>query len=334
LHIHSGAGLGLAWCGVDLFFVLSGFLITGILIDTKGTPQAWRNFYVRRMLRIFPLYYLTLLVYFQVMPAAARLASRLPNFEPTEQAYYWLYLSNWSPSLGMAHKLLTHLWSLSVEEQFYVLWPVLVFTQSRRCLGFLCAATIVVAPCIRLAYLLMAGDPGPAVYRGTLCRVDTLAFGAVCALLWRDPVLFRRAMGWRPAVLALAAVGLAVNIASGGAAFDHLPINAIGYTSVAILFGYLILWAAEGGAGLRAVLRFGALRSIGKYSYAMYLFHVPIVAMLGGVHGMTAFATTVAISYAAGAISWRMFESRCLQLKSRFEYRATPQTVRALGASA
>jgi peptidoglycan/LPS O-acetylase OafA/YrhL len=117
---HVAQCLGIGWCGVDLFFVLSGFLITGILLDTKGTPQAWRNFYARRVLRIFPLYYLTLVAYFHLLPTAAHLLSRHGRYLRTEEAWYWLYVCNWSPSLGMAHEQLTHLWSLSIEEQFYV----------------------------------------------------------------------------------------------------------------------------------------------------------------------------------------------------------------------
>ena len=317
---HVAQWLGFGWCGVDLFFVLSGFLITGILIDTKETAHAFRNFYARRILRIFPLYYLTLMVYFHGLPAAAHLLPGFHQFQRTEELWYWLYVCNWSPSVGMAHALLTHLWSLSIEEQFYLFWPLLVFTLSRRWVGRLCAAVIVLTPCLRLGYLLTVVGGGSLLYRITLFRIDTLAFGALCALLVRDPGRLRLAMQARPTSSYLP------------------PMNVIGFTSLAILFAYFILWAIAGGAGLRAVLRSGPLRSIGKYSYAMYIFHVPIVALLRRASDLArtlnplAFGTLLAVeiaaaaalSYVAGFISWRLFENRFLQLKSRFEYHGEP----------
>jgi peptidoglycan/LPS O-acetylase OafA/YrhL len=335
---HVTQWLGFGWCGVDLFFVLSGFLITGILIDTKETAHAFRNFYARRVLRIFPLYYLTLIVYFHVLPAAARLLSGFHRFQRTEELWYWLYVCNWSPSIGTAHALLTHLWSLSIEEQFYLFWPLLVFTLSRRSVGRLCAAVIVLTPCLRLGYLLTVVGGGSLLYRITLFRIDTLAFGALCALLVRDPGRLRLAMQARPILLAAAGIGLAASIAIGGTSSYLPPMNVIGFTSLAILFAYFILWAIAGGAGLRAVLRSGPLRSIGKYSYAMYIFHVPIVALLRRASDLArtlnplAFGTLLAVeiaaaaalSYAAGFISWRLFENRFLQLKSRFEYHGKP----------
>ncbi|MCX6627925.1 MAG: acyltransferase [Candidatus Solibacter sp.] len=330
--------IGFGWFGVDLFFVLSGFLITGILLDTKGTPHAWRNFYARRILRIFPLYYLALITYFHLLPAVAQHLSRFQHFQRTEEAWYWLYVCNWSPSLGMAHAQLTHLWSLSIVEQFYVFWPLLVFSLSRRAVWLLCAAVLVIAPCIRTANLLTLAESGPLLYRNTLCRFDTLAFGALGALLVRDPRGLGLAMRARPILLTAAGIGVAVSIAIGGTSSYHPAMNTIGFTSLAILFAYLILWASAGGAGLHAALRFGPLRSIGKYSYAMYIFHVPVVALLrrvfhlAGTHNRLAFgmllageiAAAAALSYAGGWVSWRLFENPFLQLKSHFEYREKP----------
>ena len=112
--------------------------------------------------------------------------------------------------------------------------------------------------------------------------------------------------------------------------------NVIGFTSLASLFSYFILWAqVEGGAGLHAVLRYGPLRSIGKYSYAMYILHVPIVALLRrrfdledynnpvkfGTLLVAEIAAAATLSYVGGFISWRLFENHFLQLKSRFEHR-------------
>ena len=204
-----GAIAGIGWCGVDLFFVLSGFLITGTLIDTKGTPRALINFYLRRVLRIFPLYYTALILYFFVIPAAASLFGRLQHFQPHEQIWYWSYLCNWSPSLGMAHDQLAHFWSLSIEEQFYVVWPLLILTLSGRNSRLLCGALIVSAPCLRLALLLSTSNSGPLLYRNTLCRVDALAVGALCAFLVRDPRSIRLAMDLRSRLLLISGLTLA-----------------------------------------------------------------------------------------------------------------------------
>jgi peptidoglycan/LPS O-acetylase OafA/YrhL len=338
----SGAALSYAsglvafgWCGVDLFFVLSGFLITGILIDTKETPKALRNFYARRVLRIFPLYYLTLVMYFHVLPGAAHLLSRFQEFRPTEEAWYWLYICNWSPSFGAGHALLSHLWSLSIEEQFYMFWPLLVLSVNRRTLALVCASIIVLAPCLRTLLLFTLNEAGPVLYRNTLCRIDTLAFGAVCAMLVRDPGHLRAALRVRPVLLVAGFAAVGVSLAICGPDQYLRPMNVIGFSALALLFAYVILWAQEGGPGLRAALRFGPLRSIGKYSYAMYIFHVPVVALLRRIFHLTRIhnpvvlgallvvemMAAVAVSYAGGLISWRIFENPFLKLKSRFEYR-------------
>jgi peptidoglycan/LPS O-acetylase OafA/YrhL len=210
-----------------------------------------------------------------------------------------------------------------------------VFSLSRRRVEFLCTAMIVLTPCIRMAGILTVADSGPLLYRNTLCRIDTLAFGALCALLVREPLHLRVALRARPVLLTAAGIGVAVSIAMGGTSSYRPPMNVIGFTSLAILFAYFVLWAQEGGAGVRAALRSSGMRSIGKYSYAMYIFHVPIVAALRrgfdlsrtqdplgfGVLLSAEIAAAATLSYAGGFISWRLFENRFLKLKSRFEYR-------------
>jgi peptidoglycan/LPS O-acetylase OafA/YrhL len=325
----------LGWCGVDIFFVLSGFLITGILFDTKGGPNASRNFYARRILRIFPLYYLTLIAYFHLLPAMGSLLTSFQHLARAQEVSYWLHLCNWTASVCTTDPPLTHLWSLAIEEQFYLIWPLLIFSLSRRSVGVLCAAIIVLAPCLRIAYTLTAAEPGLLVYRTTLCRIDTLAFGALCAWLIRDPAKLAVAIRVRPWLLWAAGGGLAVSLAIGGPSAYQAPMNTIGFTSLAVVFAYTILWTMEGGGKLHSVLRFGPIRSIGKYSYAIYIFHLPIVLLLqrwllkyAPLSGPLAFGALLAaeavaaavISYICGFISWRLFESRFLRLKSHFEY--------------
>jgi peptidoglycan/LPS O-acetylase OafA/YrhL len=173
------------WVGVDLFFVLSGFLITGILYDAKGGAHFFRNFYMRRVLRIFPLYYAFL---FLVLVA-------LPTVRPTAvvpgetQLWLWTYLSNilfarvgWEGVPGHT----THLWSLAIEEQFYMLWPLVVFFASRRRLVQICIGAIVFAELTRIGLHYTAPN-GIAGYALMPARIDALGVGALVAVLAREP---------------------------------------------------------------------------------------------------------------------------------------------------
>lgn len=333
--------IGLGWCGVDLFFVLSGFLITGILIDTKSTPGALRNFFARRVIRIVPLYYLSLLIFFHVLPAVGHLASKFSNFVPYEEAWYWLYLVNWSPTTGMAHAALSHLWSLSIEEQFYIIWPFVVFSQTRRSMLWICGGIIVASFCLRATLGQFLAPQ--VIYRNTLFRADALAFGALCALLVRNA----RHMDWiqkvKPIALASCLTGLVVSVAVARTTDAYAaPMNVFGFTCLGALFAYLVLWAAAESreTRFRSLIRSRVLRSIGKYSYAMYIFHVPITLLLHAgfrpwfdkVNSPTLvsslvvvnFLVAVLLSFVAAVASWWLFENRFLQLKTRFEYSKAP----------
>ena len=171
--------LASGWVGVQLFFVLSGFLITGILVDTAGAPRFFRSFYLRRTLRIFPVYYAFLAVYFLVVPL-------LPGGAPpgegqlADQLWYWTYLSNWLPLLEHPSGPLNHLWSLAVEEQFYLVWPLLVVVSGRR-FPWVVLFFVVAAPLSRLG-MHRAGLEPEYLYHFTNARADALAIGALVAL--------------------------------------------------------------------------------------------------------------------------------------------------------
>lgn len=123
------------WIGVDLFFVLSGFLITGILVDAKGRPRYFRTFYWRRSLRILPLYYGLLVVLFVIAPAVAGPAWRAGALPSSGQAWYWLHLQNFVSLRNETAGYLGNLWSLAIEEQFYLVWaPLILITDRRRAL--------------------------------------------------------------------------------------------------------------------------------------------------------------------------------------------------------
>jgi peptidoglycan/LPS O-acetylase OafA/YrhL len=176
------------WLGVDIFFVLSGFLITGLLYDTRENRRFFSTFYARRSLRIFPVYYAVLFVLFWIRPFFAA-SPQLARISTLHQLWYWGYAANlliamkgWSPfSLG----LLDHLWTLAVEEQFYLFWPLIVFFFRQRTLIIISAVGIIASLGLRIA-LVCTGNIVPA-YVLTFSRMDTLAVGALVALVARYP---------------------------------------------------------------------------------------------------------------------------------------------------
>lgn len=322
------------WVGVDLFFVLSGFLITGILADARETPHRFRTFYVRRALRILPLYYGFVLLLFIVPPLVEAPAY---TTAPADQLPYWLYLQNFWPLDNRALDLSAHLWSLAIEEQFYLIWPLVVFTLSRRTALRVCAACVVGALAYRVAWVFTVDDLR-AVYFLTPGRVDGLALGGAIALTARrdgGPARLRR---MAPAVLAASAVVLA-GAALHPSGFDPggAYMVSVGYTALAFFFGAVLVLALDGGpALLPRLLSAGPLRFFGRYSYGLYVLHVPLIALarhagvspdvFGGTRwefaGLVAYVALMgAASVALALASWTLYEKRFLALKARFSYR-------------
>jgi peptidoglycan/LPS O-acetylase OafA/YrhL len=327
---------GVGWVGVDLFFVLSGFLITGILADARDTPHRYRTFYVRRALRILPLYYGFVLLLF-VVPALV--GARAYTTSPADQLPYWLYLQNFRPLTNQALNFAGHLWSLAIEEQFYLAWPLVVFTLSRRNVLRVCVACLVGALAYRIQGVL-AGANLHTVYFLTPGRIDGLALGGAVALLMRAgglPGLRRIA----PAVLAGSAAVLA-GAALHPSGFDPggAYMVAAGYSALAFFFGALLVLALDAGpARLPRLLSSRVLRFFGRYSYGLYVVHVPLITLarlagvspdrfagtrweLPGLLGYMALMATASILVALA--SWHLYEKHFLRLKSRFTYRAPP----------
>jgi len=327
------------WSGVDLFFVLSGFLITGILLDAKGRHGYFRNFYIRRILRIFPLYYGFLFCAFVVLP---HVVTRSAEYSALlhDQLWYWTYLQNaavalkgWPPVAA-----LDPLWSLAVEEQFYLVWPLLVLALSRRGLIVACLAIAAASLGIRCV-LLLTGHPLGA-YVLTPSRMDALSAGGLLATLARTPGgLSRLARLARPAV-AVSSLGLlAIVLWRHNFHYWDWVVRTAGFSLLAVLFaGILALVVTSPHNGLTS--RFFAhpiLRSFGRYSYAMYVFHLPAllyltrfftaasVPTLAGsqLPGQIAVTFAVAgVSLAAAVLSGRFYEAPILKLKTLFPYNA------------
>ena len=348
------------WTGVDLFFVLSGFLITTILLRTKSAPDYFLNFYARRTLRIFPIYYATLVAVLLVIPAAANVpaintllnhvAGKFMGDLPMmvkNQAWLWLYGTNLKVAVaGERWGAVNHFWSLAVEEHFYLVWPVIVFFCSRGQLKRVCLTLIFAAPLMRLG-LMLAGVDSVVPYVLTPTRTDSLAIGGLLATLLaeKDGIL-----KWRPR-LAIAAGVSAAGLAGLVGHYhrldrDDLMTTVLGYTFLATVSAFLVLECGRIKSGTRAckIISNPVLASLGRYSYGLYVTHMffsksyDLLFPYETLHRLTgsyagAIYLHVGLSIAASwGIAWvcfHTFEKHFLKLKSLFDYRKPVTTVSA-----
>jgi peptidoglycan/LPS O-acetylase OafA/YrhL len=334
--------VGTGWVGVQLFFVLSGFLITGILLRTREASNYFSSFYVRRILRIFPLYYFALFVGFVIL---ARITT-VPGLSghTQHQAWYWLYVSNWAGVFGRHVPSFDHFWSLAVEEQFYLVWPLVVFFLGDRRLLHLCLGLIVGALFFRCAAYVAVQEPlWP--YQCTLARIDALAIGAAAALLVRDPALSPRLAGRGRLLLLAGAIGAAFCVlVARGFWWDHFWVFTLGQSSLVLICGGLFLVGTDGTSRLGGVFqrlfsRPGP-RFFGRYSYAMYVLPYPVAKALGpwfegAIKGLsptrqlfyvTAFcAGGILFAVVSSQITWHLVEKPFLGLKDRFTARSADQ---------
>lgn len=331
----AGAIAATGWIGVQIFFVLSGFLITGILLDTKGAPAFFQSFYLRRILRIFPLYYVVITVVIVIAPHLAWSPAWADAIRHSHRWAYWFYLQNWvTTSPGI--EALSHTWSLAVEEQFYLLWPLVVWSADRRGLTVVCVVTILVTPFIRLALRLSGMDQSVA-YVFTIARWDALAAGALVAILVRREGGREWLARWQGRIAAAAGILLAALVmAERGFHSFELWVQVIGQTLIAVLSACLIGYAVEEGPGapqrLQATLSVPWLRTFGKYSYAMYLLHQPIQQLLTPLLGdavrgadtpwrllrLALYVLLVLVlTFIGSLITWRLVEKPFLDLKDR-----------------
>jgi peptidoglycan/LPS O-acetylase OafA/YrhL len=328
--------VGFNWAGVNLFFVLSGFLITGILYDSRADSHYFRTFYGRRTVRIFPVYYATLAAYFAAVPLL-RHQIHDPVLADTGGAaplLAWTYMLNWLVGLkgfSVVSPLIQHFWSLSVEEQFYLMWPFVVRALSRRRLMGVCVGLVASAVSLRIA-LQLFGLPN-AAYAWTFSQTDSLAIGAFLALARRDASDWRKLQRYVRPVSLVSGGGLAVLIALLGPWHGGMWMDTAGILLSGLVFGGFLAIAADAPKGsiVRAVTASPLLRFFGKYSYALYVFHQPMAIILRA-SGMTvdhltvflgkrmaAFIAIQALDFALATglafASWHLFEKQFLKLK-------------------
>jgi peptidoglycan/LPS O-acetylase OafA/YrhL len=330
--------LSLTWSGVDLFFVLSGFLIGGILLDSKGSPNYFKTFFIRRICRIIPVYYLFISPMFL-----------LPLLIPTHQIgglnwsggpfpawFYLCFLQNF----GMAkvntltgYTAIT--WSLAIEEQFYILLPALIYLVPMKRLPYWIVSGILLSPLLRALILwLSAGKAVIVCYVLLPCRWDSLLLGVLAALLlrvdtWRTVLhaqLPRMKYG-----LAILTVGYIASALTQD--FGSPLITLVGYSWLALLYITLLLivvLSREGG--LKSFFGARIFFPIATISYCLYLFHAPVAILvhylvlhqkpprLGDLKDVVAGILGLAISLIVATLSWHCIEKRAIRFGHRFKY--------------
>ena len=314
------------WIGVDLFFVISGFLITLILIRVKEGAGSLLVFWERRALRIIPLavlYLVTLLVLIRLGDPL----NMLPRFDAWP--WYAFYLGNihiaiygWQPLAIMI------LWSLAIEEQFYLVWPFFVRVCNARCVLLWSLAFIVMAPVFRAVTLSMADYP--ATYVLTMCRLDTLAAGAVVAALYSSK-------GWqehtvrsckRLAVPALTVILVTLLVPFSPSLPQTRPwlFSVFGYSWLAVSFAILLAASLGAQGPIKMLLTSQILTFLGKRCYGLYLWHVLASALAivvlqqwpVGFYGHT--ILWLVILFILASLSWLVFEEPILRLKRFLPY--------------
>ncbi len=349
-------GANWGWAGVDIFFVLSGFLITGILYDTRNTAHRFRNFYARRTLRIFPLYYGVLLFGLLLTPIFHWLwnPAWLLWFVYLGNYARFIYLHNPLFARGAIEHLvgqhhthmlgflyLGHFWSLCVEEQFYLVWPCLVFLiRDRVRLRNLCITVCVLTLVARIICVFTVPHAFLAaefLYRITPLRADALLLGGLVALSLRGPNRERLLRLARPLLLCEAALFVVFEVLYPHVSGTHQiydpnttgpVLSTIGFTLVDLFAATLILAILQPSPGLYRLFNLKSARQLGQISYGFYVYHdlfhyvylgaahhivghnhwaIPVAALIGLV-------CTTAIAYG----SFRYFESPFLKLKRYF----------------
>jgi peptidoglycan/LPS O-acetylase OafA/YrhL len=304
------------WMGVDLFFVLSGLLITGILLDKKQKGGYFRNFYARRCLRIWPLYYCALLFMFVVVPAL-RPSEAHRIFEPRSMPWwaYFVYLQNFLvPAATGATGLLGVTWSLAVEEQFYAVWPIIVRYFSEAQLRNLAIVLICGSPILRF-FLVRRGFN---VYPNTFCRLDGLMAGVLLALAFRSKTFSPEAYV-RPAWMALLIGSLLALITAHRVEWAVYSFTALSSAS----FVYLALCSKQ--KWLQAMMGNRFLIYTGTISYGIYLLEkIPIDAAQSlhlDEHPILVLLVGAVSSFLLATISWNVLEKPLLRLKRFFEWK-------------
>jgi peptidoglycan/LPS O-acetylase OafA/YrhL len=323
-----------------LFFVLSGYLITGILQDGRDKANRARNFYVRRFLRLGPLYYVVLLGWFLVLPAVAPGWSGCDGTPFRSQLWCWAYAANWGLIVGNVPGPLGIFWSLAIEEHFYLVWPRVIWHLSRRHALRLSLGLILVGMAARITLAIVGLHPVNAWLLDTY-HVESLSMGAAIALAIRGPRGSRPLVQPARLVAAVSVAWLAGLVLWKHTLWQHqfLHVNRefqiYGNTPLTLLIGSGMVLAchASPGSPAGALVASRFLRFFGKYSYGLYVWHgvlylhlerlcnfwkvyscIPSFPIAVGLSAGSA----IAISVVVALLSYHLIEQPAMKLKRFF----------------
>jgi peptidoglycan/LPS O-acetylase OafA/YrhL len=329
--IHLGS---ITYSGVDLFFVLSGFLIGGILLDAAESRHYFAAFYIRRAHRIVQLYAVVLafvffVLYFFPSFAALWMRNRIPLW------YYLSFLQNfWMARHGFhGSNVLPVTWSLAVEEQFYLTLPVTIRFLSRSRLWWVVGGMIAGAPLLRMLLMHTIAYGPYACYVLMPCQTDALGFGLAAALMKRTPILWEAVLRWRGYVYVAmggAFLGVVALMLSGFIGFSDMAFG-LEYSLWGFFYFCLLLSVLIGGR-LAAAFSVRALRYLGTIAYGVYLLHLPCMAAAyalgrriypdhpGGRILTAEYFTGIVVAAALAAISWEYLEKPLIKRGHRYTY--------------
>jgi peptidoglycan/LPS O-acetylase OafA/YrhL len=312
VFIHHALGVPLLWMGVDLFFILSGFLITGVLIKLKADGGSYfGTFYGRRARRILPPYAVFLV-----------LASLFFPFD-WHRLWYWyvFFAANLAEALHRgANGVFQPLWSLSVEEQFYLVWPVLFLLSDARRMKQLAWMGVLAAPVLRfVATPFVHSRPPFVIYFLTPFRMDLLCAGSLVALTWyADRSQVRRlktAATWAAAAGVLIMLALS-RVPSFRTGMNSALFNVLGYSLSVLIFTSILVVALSTDSGpLHRTLTAAVPRYVGRISYTMYLVHESMLMFARDLTGQRWLQTLLALAFTIGfaTVSWFLIEAPLLR---------------------
>ena len=327
------------WSGVDLFFVLSGFLIGGILLDARDSPHYFRTFYMRRFYRILPIYYSwTLLFAVAVLIAVNFFPGRLPVASADllrlpVQIFFLQNIFIAMPHFQWIWFVVT--WSLAVEEQFYLIAPPLIRFLSLRRLATALVFAIALAPLLR--YLLFVAWNPPSYLSAFLtpCRADAFSWGMLLGIAWRQP-RFREFLRTRPVVLQRTFLFLFFGVAILLWWLAHPLLNivtiTVGFSWLAIFYSATLLLAiSQPDSSIARIMRWRPLRWLGGISYCVYILHDAFNYFAHGIllhadpqiYNLAGVAVTLlalVLTLAISALSWRYFESPLIRRGHNYSY--------------
>ena len=333
--------VALDWTALDLFFVLSGFLIGGILMDSRQSPSYFKTFYARRVFRIVPVYYAWVLLYIVLIAFAGNQVTRLSNSgirPPLTFAVisYFLFLQNsfTMDLFGFAGAWFGHLWSLAVEEQFYLVAPLVVRLARPKALKWILGAVVVLAIASRLYLRLIVHETPTFVTTRTVCRMDALAIGMLAACLYRSDNGSRWLAENLRALRALLAVAFAgvlwLFLYSFGSVTPGM--QTFGFTWMAFFYATVLLLAVQNRTGwLAGFLRNPLLCELGTVSYCVYLIHVVVNVSLHAVilhhspristqSGALVTVLGICLTYGIAKLSWLYFEGPLQRRGHAYKY--------------